>query len=362
MVTFSFAGCSMVMDGSTGGEGEKGIVDDLLNSLVGSLAEGDGYSDGGSGSIFGGNTSGGGSDIVSTIFSMLMGSESSWASDSSVANTGWGFDSASSYGFGSAGTGSVGTSYADLSDVGSGSGKATVLVYMIGSNLESQGGCGTADIMEMIKADLNDNVNVIIQAGGAKKWKNNIVKADKLGVYKVENGTIVEVSSKPKTSMVNKANLEEFISWGVKNYPADSYSLVFWNHGGGTLAGFGMDELFKGDLSIGDIASAIKNTGAHFKFVGFDACLMGTVETAFALSPYADYLVAAEEEEPGAGWYYTNWLSALAKNPKIGMDKLGTIIVDDFVADNNKYGDNVTLSVMDLSKIPSLYKSRALAN
>lgn len=357
MVTFSFAGCSMVMDGSTGGEGEKGIVDDLLNSLVGSLAEGDGYSDGGSGSIFGGNTSGGGSDIVSTIFSMLMGSESSWASDSSVANTGWGFDSASSYGFGSAGTGSVGTSYADLSDVGSGSGKATVLVYMIGSNLESQGGCGTADIMEMIKADLNDNVNVIIQAGGAKKWKNNIVKADKLGVYKVENGTIVEVSSKPKTSMVNKANLEEFISWGVKNYPADSYSLVFWNHGGGTLAGFGMDELFKGDLSIGDIASAIKNTGAHFKFVGFDACLMGTVETAFALSPYADYLVAAEEEEPGAGWYYTNWLSALAKNPKIGMDKLGTIIVDDFVADNNKYGDNVTLSVMDLSKIPSLYKS-----
>lgn len=358
MIVASLTGCEMLVDDGSGSGTDKGFVDDLLNSLVDSMSDTGSSSDGGISDLFGGNTSGGsGSDLVSSIFSMLMGGESSWALDSSVANTGWGFDSLASYGTGSAGTGSAGASYADLSDVGTGTGKATVLIYMIGSNLESQGGCGTADIMEMVKADPGDNVNIIIQAGGAKKWQNNIVSASKLGVYKVEQGTLVEVSSKNKSSMVNKANLEEFITWGVKNYPADSYSLIFWNHGGGTLAGFGMDELFKGDLSIGDIASAIKNTGAHFKFVGFDACLMGTVETAYALSPYADYLIAAEEEEPGAGWYYTNWIKALSQNPLISMDKLGTIIVDDFVADNNKYGDNVTLSVMDLSKIPDLYKS-----
>ena len=353
----------------------KGIVDDLLNSLLsgdtgyddsgwgtGSDSVWSSGSDSGSGSILDGILGGGGSsssggDIISSLFSMLMGGESSWALDSAVSNSGWGFDDSSSYGSGLAGSGSAGASYADLSDVGSGEGKATVLIYMIGSNLESQGGCGTADIMEMVKSNVGDNVNVLIEAGGAKKWQNNIVSASKLGVYKVEQGTIVEVSSKNKSSMVNPSNLEEFINWGVKNYPADSYSLIFWNHGGGTLAGFGMDELFQGDLTLGEIASAIKNTGAHFKFVGFDACLMGTVETAYALAPYADYLIAAEEEEPGAGWYYTNWLAALSQNPSISMDKLGKIIVDDFVADNNKYGDNVTLSVMDLSKIPALYKA-----
>ncbi|MCR5235609.1 MAG: hypothetical protein K6E34_00220 [Lachnospiraceae bacterium] len=37
----------------------------------------------------------------------------------------------------------------------------------------------------------------------------------------------------------------------------------------------------------------------HFDFIGFDACLMATVETAYMLSPYADYMIASEEFEPG---------------------------------------------------------------
>lgn len=35
--------------------------------------------------------------------------------------------------------------------------------------------------------------------------------------------------------------------------------------------------------------------------VGFDTCVMGCVEVAQALAPYADYLVASEDLEPGTG-------------------------------------------------------------
>ena len=30
------------------------------------------------------------------------------------------------------------------------------------------------------------------------------------------------------------------------------------------------------------------------------------------LEPYADYMIASEETEPGIGWYYTGWLTALS--------------------------------------------------
>lgn len=42
-----------------------------------------------------------------------------------------------------------------------------------------------------------------------------------------------------------------------------------------------------------------------FAFIGFDACLMATVETANMLVPHADYMFASEETEPGYGWDYT---------------------------------------------------------
>ncbi len=318
----SFSGCGMLNE--NGGEGKK-IISEVIDSVVGE---------------------GAGSAITNVVFSLIGGDD--WSGWDDTENSGWGLS-------GIGGNAAIDASYSNIDGIKSGDGKATVMIYMIGSNLESEGGCATSDIQEMLNADIGSNVNLLIQAGGAKKWKNNIIDPSKLGTYKVEDGTLVEVNSKKKSSMVDPANLTEFISWGVKNYPADSYSLIFWDHGGGTIAGFGMDELFSGDLSIADISSAIRNSGAHFKFIGFDACLMGTVETAYSLKSYADYFVAAEEEEPGAGWHYTNWLKALSKNPGLDMETLGKIIVDDFVADNNKKGDNVTLSVIDLSKIDNVY-------
>ena len=58
--------------------------------------------------------------------------------------------------------------------------------------------------------------------------------------------------------------------------------------------------------------------GTPFEVVGFDTCLMATIDTAYAFSDIAKYLVASEEFEPGCGWNYTVWLQALADNTSVG--------------------------------------------
>ena len=95
------------------------------------------------------------------------------------------------------------------------------------------------------------------------------------------------------------------------------------------------------------------NTGAKFDFIGFDACLMATVENALMLEQYGDYLIGSEETEPGVGWYYTNWLTELSKNPSKPTVEIGKRIVDDFVDVCNQRcpGQKTTLSVVDLAEL-----------
>ena len=90
-----------------------------------------------------------------------------------------------------------------------------------------------------------------------------------------------------------------------------------------------------------------------FDFIGFDACLMATIETDLMASAYADYLIASEETEPGVGWYYTNWLTELSKNTSMPTVELGKKIADDFVSvcASSCAGQKTTLSVVDLAEL-----------
>lgn len=47
------------------------------------------------------------------------------------------------------------------------------------------------------------------------------------------------------------------------------------------------------------------------ELVGFDTCLMATVDTAYTFCDLAKYLVASEETEPANGWYYSQWVGTL---------------------------------------------------
>jgi hypothetical protein len=168
-------------------------------------------------------------------------------------------------------------------------------------------------------------------------------------------------------TMMKPSTLTSFIRYCTQNYPANRNELIFWDHGGGSLSGYGYDETNKlaGTMNLSGINSALKAAGTTFDFIGFDACLMDTLENGLMLSDYADYLIASEETEPGVGWYYTNWLSRLSENTSMSTLEIGKNIVDDFVSvcSQKCRGQDTTLSVVDLAEldytVPAEFKSFA---
>lgn len=240
--------------------------------------------------------------------------------------------------------------------LGNGKDTVTIMVYLCGTDLESKYGMGTSDLQEMAAATLSDKVNIIVFTGGCSQWKNNVISSSVNQIYKVENGGLKLLEKNAGTSaMTAPANLATFIKYCAKNYPANRNELIFWDHGGGSLSGYGYDEKNKsaGSMSLGGINQALSDAGVTFDFIGFDACLMATLENALMLTKYADYMIASEETEPGVGWYYTNWLTALSKNTSMPTVEIGKNIVDDFVSvcGQKCRGQDTTLSVVDLAEL-----------
>ena len=232
----------------------------------------------------------------------------------------------------------------------------TILVYMCGADLESQNGMATSDLKEMLNANVSDKVNLIVFTGGARRWKNNVVSSSVNQIYQIKDGSLTRlVDDAGNSSMTNPSTLASFIKFGKENFQANRMCLIFWDHGGGSVSGYGYDERYgKGQtMTLAGINEALKAGGVKFDFVGFDTCLMGTVENGLMLDQYADYMIASEESEPGVGWYYTNGLNKVSKNTSMPTVEIGKTIVDDFVevCDRTCRGQATTLSVVDLAEL-----------
>jgi hypothetical protein len=234
----------------------------------------------------------------------------------------------------------------------------TVMVYLCGTDLESEDGSGTSDLEEMLSAGIESGgpVNVLIETGGTKTWNMDGIDSDKNQRWLLGGDELQLADEQDQSNMGDSNTLQSFLEYGITNFPADRYGLILWDHGGGSTSGVCFDELTDDNLTISEIAKALDGAagmmdGRRFSFVGFDACLMATFEMANYLSKYADYMIASEELEPGYGWDYVTWLNALSRDPGMDMETLGKKIVDSFV-DTNLYYDPdeyVTLSLLDLS-------------
>ena len=230
------------------------------------------------------------------------------------------------------------------------------MVYMCGTDLESQQGMATSDLKEMANASVGDNINLLIYTGGCRRWRNNVVSSSVNQIYQIKNGKFICLEKDMgSASMVNPDTLSSFISYGKTHFPANRMCLIFWDHGGGSVSGFGYDEKVghNQSMSLAGINNALKKADVKFDMIGFDACLMATVENGIMLSQYGDYMIASEETEPGVGWYYTNWLNSLNKNTSIPTVQIGKQIADDFVEVCSRQcrGQATTLSVVDLAEL-----------
>lgn len=236
----------------------------------------------------------------------------------------------------------------------------SVFVYLCGTDLESGQGSATQNLEEMFDVSTNGNVNLVVQTGGTAEWWTEGISADTLGRYIIEDGFMTLVDEQPSASMGDANTLGSFLTWGVENYPAEKYMVVFWNHGGGAASGVAFDELYNSDsLTLPEIGAGLAAANAHFEVIGFDTCLMATLENAAMVAPYGSYMVASEETEPGGGWAYDQWLQPLADDPAMDGEQLGRIICDSYMDKCESTGDRdmATLSVTDLTAIPQLVAS-----
>ncbi len=234
----------------------------------------------------------------------------------------------------------------------------TVLVYQCGSDLESKAKQATTDLLEMYYSAPSDHLSVVVETGGSIMWYNSISAAD--ANYRIcfhgNEMNYQRISDKPK-NMGDSQTLIDFITESTAAFPADRYALILWDHGGGPIFGACNDELYDDVLLVPEITYALEQSQVHFEWIGFDCCLMGSAEVAYALRPYADYMVGSEEAESGLGWAYEHFLSEWALDTNRPTEDIMHDIIDDMVRENRKYQASATLAAYDLSKADALLAS-----
>lgn len=256
------------------------------------------------------------------------------------------------------------------------SGSYTIMIYMCGSDLESgydgyntnvnDYGLASLDISEILSVSGQpDDVNIIIETGGAKAWKNPNISSTRLGRYHVKNKKLIQDENLNYSSMGLSSTFQSFLEWGLTKYPADKTGVILWNHGGGML-GVCYDEKKSNDsLLNSEINTAVKNTfkslgrKEKLEWIGYDACLMQVQDIADYNSEYFNYMIASEESEAGEGWEYDTWIDDLYAGKD--TESILKSICDGFIASYDKtygaagYANDQTLSYLDLSKF-SAYK------
>ena len=216
----------------------------------------------------------------------------------------------------------------------------------------SREGAASADISEILDADLSDNINIVIQTGGATRWSNAQINPNKTQRFEVKNGALNEVANLPLQDSCDSDTLADFLAFCDENYPADHRILVLWDHGGGAT-GYGVDSIYGSGLTLKDLQDAFAQNydadpeNPHFDIIGFDACMMGATEVAHSLYGYGSYLVASEELEPGSGWDHTAYLQAMSDDPTMSPAAVGKSIADSYV--DYYVAQNVGTSWMGIS-------------
>ena len=253
-----------------------------------------------------------------------------------------------------------------ITPLGNGRDTVTVMLYMCGTDLESKYGMATSDLKEMASANISDKLNIIVETGGCKRWQISGISNSVNQIYKVETGKLIPLEDNlGSVPMTDPRNLTSFIDYCEENYPADRNILILWDHGGGSISGYGYDEKFTSasPMSLASLDKALADADCIFDWIGFDACLMATLENAIVCEKYADYLIASEESEPGTGWYYTDWVNQISSNTSTDTLKLSKTLIDSFIQAScaSSSRAQVTLSCMDLAEldgtVPNSFKA-----
>lgn len=238
----------------------------------------------------------------------------------------------------------------------------TVMVYMVGSSLESGNNhWASQDILEMLAGTnqaTTDNVNLVLATGGSRRYGWETVKRSL--VHQGQLSVIEDLGSQP---LANSQTMSEFIRWATTQFPAHHYALILWNHGGGTQ-GYGQDNSPAGKghiMDLTELAQAYQTIETPLEIVIYDACLMAAIEVAEITATAAKAMAGSVELEPGHGLDYAHLLSHLSLSPPTDGIAFGQLVQDGYIHQAKEKGSfdtkQVTYSVFDLSQLSSFHEA-----
>lgn len=235
-------------------------------------------------------------------------------------------------------------------------GTRTVMIYMVGSNLESDSAIATSDINSIKASEVDlENVNVLLYTGGTAKW-HNFVSNDENAIYQLTESGFEKVKTYSKQNMGSSTTFETFLNYAYDNYVTEHYDLIIYDHGG-AIDGAVWDDFTADNLSLEDFETALKNSpfdkDNKLEVVLFRTCLNGTIEVASVFDEYAEYLVASSEVTLGSR--FTPVLGFLNDvEPTDTAVDFGEKFIDEYQAQMNMldpYGEvGQMYAIVDLSK------------
>ena len=243
----------------------------------------------------------------------------------------------------------------------------TIMIYMSGTNLETDNGLATADLSGIVpeKIDLEKN-NVLLYTGGTKRWHNDYISSGENAIFQLTKDGFVKVKKYDMSNMSDDETLTTFLNYGYDNYKTGKYDLILWDHGGAIMGSIQDDYNEDFDsISLYEFDKAFKasrfNSNNKLETIIFRTCLNGTFEMATVLSPYAEYMVASEEITRGASSFNVlGFLNNIKDHKKLNGKEFGELFIDAYKeqmkgmeAYFNRECDS-TYSIINLSKISGL--------
>lgn len=282
--------------------------------------------------------------------------------------------------------------------------KRTIIIYMAADN--DLRPFAARNIQQMSQVGSNENVTIVVHldiriAGNKKITRRYLVEKDQ--VFHID-------PYNPLTQQMDSGNPATLIScceWAIKNYPADVYDLILWNHGTGILEpphgkiinpmdlfvfnpsthrldldrtigfmdainniksekgeqrGVCWDDTTGNYLSNRKLDTALNTirqnclNGEKFGIIGFDACLEQMIEVSSFIKKHAHYMVGSEEVELGMGWNYETVLFPFLTTP-LSTLSFAKHIVDAYERTYQSITNDYTLSAINLGSIILLEKN-----
>jgi hypothetical protein len=271
----------------------------------------------------------------------------------------------------------------------------TILIYIAGDNDLYK--FAIRNIEQLKQLGSNEQINILVHFDFHQNFKPKETRR-----FYIQRNKLLQIGTLPAMDSGSEQTLIDAATWAIKNYPSEYFSLVLWNHGSGQLNPIRLtqlinpSELFKYnsetkqielDRSISYIdfltrkslsrgicfddttgnylddqklnkalLKITKLLGRKIDILLMDACLMASLETAFLVEPYANYLAASEEVVLGPGYNYATMLKPLT-NSYMGPFLFAKHIVDNYYITYAPVTQDFTESVTGLVYLRELIDS-----